>query len=149
MCSQWCEHKEFRDFPHSLPIWFCLWALEGWDQFSFNFLPSELFLGAAERACKEAAEREQNLLKQKLLEQEQQIEAQQRSLQENIAQLEKKLERERENIIKEQNMMLEHKLKVSLAMTLVVLDGPSPDTSGKDGWRLQWAHRRKHHCTCL
>uniref|UniRef100_A0A8C0RZU6 GB1/RHD3-type G domain-containing protein n=1 Tax=Canis lupus familiaris TaxID=9615 RepID=A0A8C0RZU6_CANLF len=67
---------------------------------------------AAERACKEAAEREQNLLKQKLLEQEQQIEAQQRSLQENIAQLEKKLERERENIIKEQNMMLEHKLKV-------------------------------------
>nr|XP_055197276.1 guanylate-binding protein 6-like [Nyctereutes procyonoides] len=67
---------------------------------------------AAERASKEAAEREQNLLKQKLLEQEQQIEAQQRSLQENIAQLEKKLERERENIIKEQNMMLDHKLKV-------------------------------------
>ncbi|XP_041602724.1 guanylate-binding protein 6-like [Vulpes lagopus] len=67
---------------------------------------------AAERASKEAAEREQNLLKQKLLEQEQQIEAQKRSLQENIAQLEKKLERERENIIKEQNMMLEHKLKV-------------------------------------
>lgn len=67
---------------------------------------------AAEQASKEAAEREQNLLKQKLLEQEQQIEAQKRSLQENIAQLEKKLERERENIIKEQNMMLEHKLKV-------------------------------------
>ncbi|XP_058572647.1 guanylate-binding protein 6-like [Neofelis nebulosa] len=67
---------------------------------------------AAERASKEAAEKEQEVLRQKLLEQEQQIEAQQRSLQENIAQLKEKMERETENIIKEQNMMLEHKLKV-------------------------------------
>ncbi|XP_030180837.1 guanylate-binding protein 6-like isoform X1 [Lynx canadensis] len=67
---------------------------------------------AAERASKEAAEKEQEVLRQKLLEQEQQIEAQQRSLQENIAQLKEKMKRETENIIKEQNMMLEHKLKV-------------------------------------
>ncbi|XP_039077767.1 guanylate-binding protein 6-like [Hyaena hyaena] len=67
---------------------------------------------AAERASKEAAEKEQELLRQKLLEQQQQMEAQQRSLQENIDQLKEKMERERENIIKEQNMMLEHKLKV-------------------------------------
>lgn len=60
------------------------------------------------------------------------MEAQQRSLQENIDQLKEKMERERENIIKEQNMMLEHKLKVSLRMALEVLDGP-PGTSGKDG----------------
>lgn len=67
---------------------------------------------AAERASKEAAEKEQEVLRQKLLEQEQQIEAQQRSLQENIAQLKEKMKKETENIIKEQNMMLEHKLKV-------------------------------------
>ena len=72
------------------------------------------------------------MLRQKLLEQEQQIEAQQRSLQENIAQLKEKMKRETENIIKEQNMMLEHKLKVRLPMALVLLDGP-PGTSGKDG----------------
>ncbi|XP_029804090.1 guanylate-binding protein 6-like [Suricata suricatta] len=67
---------------------------------------------AAEKASKEAAEKEQELLRQKLLEQKQQMEAQQRSLQENIDQLKEKMERERENIIKEQNMVLEHKLKV-------------------------------------
>lgn len=87
---------------------------------------------AAERASKEAAEKEQEVLRQKLLEQEQQIEAQQRSLQENIAQLKEKMKKETENIIKEQNMMLEHKLKVRLPMALVLLDGP-PGTSGKDG----------------
>ncbi|XP_032157903.1 guanylate-binding protein 6-like [Mustela erminea] len=67
---------------------------------------------AEERLSKEAAEREQEMLKQKLLEQQQQMEAQQRSLQENIVQLEKKMKKDRENLIKEQNMILEHKLKV-------------------------------------
>uniref|UniRef100_A0A452T1E6 Guanylate-binding protein 6-like n=1 Tax=Ursus maritimus TaxID=29073 RepID=A0A452T1E6_URSMA len=67
---------------------------------------------AVERVRKEAAEREQELLKQKLLEQQQQIEAQERTLKENIVQLKEKMERERENILKEQSMMLEHKLKV-------------------------------------
>lgn len=67
---------------------------------------------AAERVSKESAEREQELLRQKLLEQQQQMEAQERTLQENIVQLKEKMEKERENILKEQNMMLEHKLKV-------------------------------------
>ncbi|XP_045835736.1 guanylate-binding protein 6-like [Meles meles] len=67
---------------------------------------------AEERLSKEAAEREQEMLKQKLLEQQQQMEAQQRSLQENIVQLEEKMKKERENLIEEQNMILEHKLKV-------------------------------------
>ncbi|XP_022352643.1 guanylate-binding protein 6-like [Enhydra lutris kenyoni] len=67
---------------------------------------------AEERLSKEAAKREQEMLKQKLLEQQQQMEVQQRSLQENIVQLEEKMKKERENLIKEQNMILEHKLKV-------------------------------------
>lgn len=77
------------------------------------------------------------------------MEAQQRSLQENIAQLTEKLARERENILREQTMMLEHKLKVSQAVTLVVLDGRYPGTSGRDGRRLQQDHGGKHHCCLL
>lgn len=67
---------------------------------------------AVERAKKEAAEKEQEMLKQRLQEQQQQMEAQKKSLQENIDQLEKKLAWERENLLREQNMILEHKLKV-------------------------------------
>uniref|UniRef100_A0A2K6S854 Guanylate binding protein family member 6 n=1 Tax=Saimiri boliviensis boliviensis TaxID=39432 RepID=A0A2K6S854_SAIBB len=67
---------------------------------------------AVDRAKKEAAEKEQELLKQKLQEQQQQMEAQEKSLKENIAQLKEKLQMEREHILREQNMMLEHKLKV-------------------------------------
>nr|XP_024648850.1 guanylate-binding protein 6-like [Macaca nemestrina] len=68
--------------------------------------------GAVDRAKKEAAEKEQELLKQKLQEQQQQMEAQEKSLKENIAQLKEKLQMEREHLLREQNMMLEHKLKV-------------------------------------
>ncbi|KAM5323996.1 guanylate-binding protein 6 isoform 4-T5 [Glossophaga mutica] len=67
---------------------------------------------AAERARKEAAEKEQELMRQKLKEQEQQMEADRRSLEEHMAQLKEKLEQDRESMIREQNMMLEHKLKV-------------------------------------
>ncbi|XP_054547451.1 guanylate-binding protein 6-like isoform X2 [Talpa occidentalis] len=67
---------------------------------------------AEERAGKEAAEKEQKLCNQRLEEQKQQMEAQNRSLQENVAQLEEKLKLERANLVKEQNMMLEHKLKI-------------------------------------
>ncbi|XP_070342887.1 guanylate-binding protein 6-like [Equus asinus] len=67
---------------------------------------------AVERAKKEAAEKEQEMLRQRLQEQQQQMEAQKKSLQENIDQLEKKLAWERENLLREQNMILEHKLKV-------------------------------------
>ncbi|XP_059544915.1 guanylate-binding protein 6-like [Myotis daubentonii] len=75
-------------------------------------LTEEMKAMAAERAKKEAAEKEQELLRQKLQEQQQQMEAQRRSREENILQLKEKLERDRENILREQNMMLEHKLKV-------------------------------------
>ncbi|XP_008592667.1 PREDICTED: guanylate-binding protein 4-like [Galeopterus variegatus] len=67
---------------------------------------------AAERAKKEAAEKEQELLRQKQKEQQQMMEAQERSFQENMAQLEEKMERERANLLREQERMLEHKLKV-------------------------------------
>ncbi|XP_045705494.1 guanylate-binding protein 6-like [Phyllostomus hastatus] len=67
---------------------------------------------AEERARKEAAEKEQELMKQKLQEQEQQMEAQKRSHEEHISQLKEKLKQDSENMIKEQTMMLEHKLKV-------------------------------------
>ncbi|XP_014315053.1 LOW QUALITY PROTEIN: guanylate-binding protein 6-like [Myotis lucifugus] len=67
---------------------------------------------AAEPAKKEAAEKEQELLRQKLQEQQQQMEAQKRSIEENILQIKEKLERDRENLLREQNMMLEHKLKI-------------------------------------
>ncbi|KAM6168494.1 guanylate-binding protein 4 isoform 1-T1 [Erethizon dorsatum] len=67
---------------------------------------------AAERAKKEAAEKEQELLRQKNKKQQQMMEAQERSFRENVAQLKEKMERERENILREQESMLEHKLKV-------------------------------------
>ncbi|XP_036204924.1 guanylate-binding protein 6-like [Myotis myotis] len=67
---------------------------------------------AAERAKKEAAEKEQELMRQKLQEQRQQMDAQKRSLEENILQLKEKMERDRETIVREQNMILEHKLKI-------------------------------------
>lgn len=95
-----------------------------------HFLPLSNLPGAAERARKEAAEKEQELMAQKLKEQEQQMEAQRKSLEENIAQLKEKLERDRENIIREQNMMLEHKLKVSPAVASVMLEGHCPGPSG-------------------
>uniref|UniRef100_A0A8D2AJG8 GB1/RHD3-type G domain-containing protein n=1 Tax=Sciurus vulgaris TaxID=55149 RepID=A0A8D2AJG8_SCIVU len=67
---------------------------------------------AAERAKREAAEKEQELLRQQQKEQQEKMEAQKRSLQENIVQLKEKMERERENILREQERVLEHKLKV-------------------------------------
>uniref|UniRef100_A0A8D2HX19 Guanylate-binding protein 4-like n=2 Tax=Urocitellus parryii TaxID=9999 RepID=A0A8D2HX19_UROPR len=67
---------------------------------------------AAERATKEAAEKEQELLKQQQKEQQEKMEAQERSFRENVEQLKEKMEREKENILREQEKMLEHKLKV-------------------------------------
>ncbi|XP_007120127.1 guanylate-binding protein 6 isoform X2 [Physeter macrocephalus] len=69
-----------------------------------------------ERARRETAERDQELLKQKLQEQGQKMAAQEQSLQENIAQLTEKLAKERENLLREQNMMLVHKLKIQEAL---------------------------------
>ncbi|XP_012516553.1 PREDICTED: guanylate-binding protein 4-like [Propithecus coquereli] len=67
---------------------------------------------AAERAMKEAAEKEMLVQRQKQKEQQQMMEAQERSFRENIAQLTEKMERERENLLREHEKMLEHKLKV-------------------------------------
>lgn len=67
---------------------------------------------AAERTKKEVAEKERELLRQKQKEQEQLMEAQERSFRENIAKLQEKMEKERETLLSEQEKMLEHKLKI-------------------------------------
>uniref|UniRef100_A0A4W2F6H9 Guanylate-binding protein 4-like n=1 Tax=Bos indicus x Bos taurus TaxID=30522 RepID=A0A4W2F6H9_BOBOX len=67
---------------------------------------------AAECAKKDAAEREQELLREKQNEEKQKMEAQERSFKENLAQLQEKMDRERENLRREQQTMLEHKLKM-------------------------------------
>ncbi|CAK6441320.1 unnamed protein product [Pipistrellus nathusii] len=67
---------------------------------------------AEERAKKEQVEKEQEWLRQKHKEQQQHIEAQNRSLEENIVQLRKKLEKDRDETLREQTRILEHKLKV-------------------------------------
>ncbi|KAM9109272.1 guanylate-binding protein 7-like isoform 1-T2 [Megaptera novaeangliae] len=67
---------------------------------------------AVECAKKHAAEREQQLLREKLNEEEQKMAAQERSFKENMTQLEEKVDRERENLLREQEAMLKHKLKM-------------------------------------
>ncbi|XP_051021928.1 guanylate-binding protein 7-like isoform X3 [Acomys russatus] len=70
----------------------------------------------AERAQKEAAEKEQELLRQKQKELQQVMESQERSYKENMAQLHEKMEREKKNILREQEERLAHKLKVQEEM---------------------------------
>ncbi|XP_040607625.1 guanylate-binding protein 4 isoform X2 [Mesocricetus auratus] len=65
----------------------------------------------AERAQKEAAEQEQELLRQKQIELQQVMEAQERSYKENMAQLQEKMETERKTLLREQEERLAHKLK--------------------------------------
>ncbi|XP_044846753.1 guanylate-binding protein 1-like [Mauremys mutica] len=71
---------------------------------------------AAERARAEAAEREQQVLKQKEAELQQKLEDQERSYQENLRQLETKLEDERKKLLEEQGKMLDQKLKEQEAL---------------------------------
>ena len=56
----------------------------------------------------------QDLLTQKLNDKKQKMETQKRSHKEHVAQLKEKFNMERENLIREQKAVLEHKLKVSL-----------------------------------
>ena len=56
----------------------------------------------------------QDLLTQELKDKKQKLEAQERSHQENMAQLKEKFKTERENLLREQEAVLAHKLKVSL-----------------------------------
>lgn len=69
---------------------------------------------AAEQAKKEAAEKELELMRQQQSEQEQAKEAQMRTLSENMAQLQKKMESERGNLLREQERVLDHKIKVRI-----------------------------------
>jgi hypothetical protein len=77
--------------------------------------------GSEERTKKEAAEKEQDLLRQKQKEQQEYMEAQEKRNKENIEQLRRKLEQEREQLIKDHNMMVEKKLKVGPLILLVFL----------------------------
>ena len=56
----------------------------------------------------------QDLLTQELNDKKQKLEAQERSHKENMAQLKEKFKTERENLLREQEAVLAHKLKVSL-----------------------------------
>lgn len=79
-------------------------------------LPLSTFCETVERAQKEAAEKEQELLRQKQKELQQVMESQERSYKENIVQLHEKMETERKNILEKQEEMLAHKLKVQEEM---------------------------------
>ena len=96
--------------------------------YSFLNLPR-----AEARARNEIAGKERELLKQKLQEQQQEMEVQQKSFREYTAQLTEKLGNKKENLLRQMNMMLEHKMKVSQAVALVVLNGHYPGTSGRVG----------------
>ncbi|XP_037351420.1 LOW QUALITY PROTEIN: guanylate-binding protein 6-like [Talpa occidentalis] len=71
---------------------------------------------AEEMARKEVAEKEQKFIIQRLEEQQQQMEAQMRSLQENLGQPQEKMSCGRANLLREENIMLKHKLKIQEAM---------------------------------
>ncbi|DAA31383.1 TPA: guanylate binding protein 4-like [Bos taurus] len=71
---------------------------------------------AEERTKRQAAEMKQDLLTQELNDEKQKMEAQERSHKENIAQLKEKFEVERENLLREQEAVLAHKLKVQEEM---------------------------------
>ncbi|KAM6217094.1 guanylate-binding protein 7-like [Rhynchocyon petersi] len=65
-----------------------------------------------ERAKVKAAEKENELLKQKEKEQQQNMEAYEKSFKEHLAQLEAKMMKEREMFLKEQERILQHELKM-------------------------------------
>ncbi|XP_021089593.1 uncharacterized protein LOC101834044 isoform X2 [Mesocricetus auratus] len=75
---------------------------------------------AAEQAKKEKAEMGLELMRQQQKEQEEAREAHLRTVEENVAQLQRKMEMERENILKEQARVMDHKLK---ALKELLLDG--------------------------
>ncbi|EDL20211.1 mCG14319, isoform CRA_d [Mus musculus] len=78
-----------------------------------SILQADTALTAGQKAIaekhtkKEAAEKEQDLLRQKQKEHQEYMEAQEKRNKENLEQLRRKLEQEREQLIKDHNMMLE------------------------------------------
>ncbi|XP_067399345.1 guanylate-binding protein 1-like isoform X3 [Emydura macquarii macquarii] len=71
---------------------------------------------AALKVQAEAAEREQQILRQKEAELQQKLEDQERSYQENLRQLEEKLEGDRKKLLEEQGKMVDQKLKEQEAL---------------------------------
>ncbi|KAJ1063719.1 hypothetical protein K5549_005486 [Capra hircus] len=71
---------------------------------------------AEERTKRRAAEMKQDLLTQELNDKKQKLEAQERSHKENMAQLKEKFKTERENLLREQEAVLAHKLKIQEEM---------------------------------
>jgi competence protein ComGC len=111
-------------------VWFLCFLqiielLSGFWNVDILFESSILFLlilpGAEERAQKEVAEKEQELLRQKQKEQQEYMEAQEKRNKENLEQLRRKLMQEREQDIKDHDMMLEKQLKVEPLILLLVL----------------------------
>lgn len=94
-----------------------------------------------EQSKREASEKEQEQLKQKEIEQRQKMEAQERSLKENLSQLEEKIKREKEDFQEMLERMLKHYLKVSLAWIWV-----DPHSSGRERQHFKQSHdpRVKH-----
>lgn len=89
-----------------------------------------------ERTKKEAAEKEQERLKQKENEQQQKLEAQERSFNENLAQLEEKIKKEQERLQEMLEKILDHYLRVSMARIRAVPDRQFPVSLGKEGQNL-------------
>lgn len=81
-----------------------------------EFRTDYLLCGTDELAKKEIAEKEWELFRQKYEEMEQTLENLEKSYQENITQLEKKMEQERENVLREMDRMLEYKMEVSFVV---------------------------------
>ncbi|KAI4590779.1 hypothetical protein MJG53_001828, partial [Ovis ammon polii x Ovis aries] len=77
---------------------------------------------AEERTKRQAAEMKQDLLTQELNDKKQKLEAQERSHQENMAQLKEKFKTERENLLREQEAVLAHKLKLPMASGSTIMD---------------------------
>lgn len=100
-----------------------------------------------EQAKREASEKEQEQLKQKENERKQKMEAQERSLKENLSQLEEKIKKEKENTQEMLERMLTHYLKVSLAWIWA-----DPHSSGREGQNFKQSHdprvKHKWHVIC-
>lgn len=109
---------------------------------------------AEERTKKEAAEKEQDLLRQKQKEQQEYMEAQEKRNKENIEQLRRKLEQEREQLIKDHNMMVEKKLKEQKALLEEGFKKKAEEMDGEiqqlkhnieDMKKKQWFHFRYYY----
>ncbi|ERE88569.1 guanylate-binding protein 6, partial [Cricetulus griseus] len=110
----------FPDFVWTVRDFMLELKLDGDSITEDEYLENALKLIPEEWAQKEAAEKKQELLRQKQKEQQQLMEAQEKSHKENLEQLRTKLLQEREQLIEDQKKMLEKQLQDS-SSPLVVL----------------------------